>query len=434
VSAQPPPSRPETRRAGVLFVCLGNICRSPLAKALFARLARDRGVLDRFDVDSCGTGGWHAGAPADHRSIAVAARNGTPMEHTARQLDAARDFARFDHLVAMDLANIETLLSLGAPREKVSLLGSFDPARTGLPTPQHQIPDPYHGKDRDFDEVYAMTHAACNGLLDHLLSQGAVPAARRTRSAFTLIELLVVIAIIALLVAILVPALSAARQAAKNVACSGRLQQLGVALTGYTADFPDQLPQVRVPVGPGITVNIGALFGGKKGTLAAYGIEQYGAERRPLNRYLAIANVQPDTDPGTIEVEAFRSPADVGGDIPFVGHFASMYDGLGSSYTLNDHMLDNESAWTLIPPQGGRMPTLVTPTKTWVLGPHPIYNYQESGDRGMRWYGAKKDGGTKANLLMMDMHVGGTFDVPRGVVNTTPDYTFLPAPNWAPAP
>jgi protein-tyrosine phosphatase len=419
-------SEQNDERTAVLFVCLGNICRSPLAKALFEQHVSRSSLSDRFVIDSCGTGHWHVGGPADRRSMAVARRNGTPMTHTARQIDPAIDFDRFDVIVAMDQANVRTLLELGAPPDRVVLLRSFDPSLAHHSTGEHEVPDPYHGTDADFDEVYRMTDTACAGLLDHLLRRNSSRTPTSRRSAFTLIELLVVIAIIALLVAILVPALSAARQAAKNVACSARLQQLGVALTGYTTDFPDQLPQVRIPMGPG-TANIGALFGGKKGTLPFYGIDQYGAERRPLNHYLSMGAFAPDSEPGTIEVEAFRSPADVGGDIPFVGTFRSMYDAVGSSYTLNDHALESEQAATLIPAAGGRMPPVVTPTKTWVLGPHPIYNHQEGGDRNMRWYGRKK---TSVNLLFLDMHVGGLFEVPNTVTDTTPDYTFLPRADW----
>lgn len=244
--------------------------------------------------------------------------------------------------------------------------------------------------------------------------------------AFTLIELLVVIAIIALLVSILLPALSGARAAAKAAACGSRLSQLGVALSLYLNENGDALPQVRIPLGPG-TANIGALFGGKKGSLPAYGINQYGAERRPLNRYLDIGRVPADSESDVVELEAFRSPADVGGVIPGLGRVNSMYDLLGSSYTLNDHGLQGESAATLVPTAGGRMPVVSSTSRTWVLGVHPIYNFQENGDRGMRWY-QRRD--VAANLLFLDFHVATQAKVPAGVVNTTSEYTFLPREGW----
>jgi prepilin-type N-terminal cleavage/methylation domain-containing protein len=261
------------------------------------------------------------------------------------------------------------------------------------------------------------------------------PATRhRARTgAFTLIELLVVIAVIAILVGILLPALGAARQAARTTVCAGRLSQLGVGLGMYFNDYDRTLPQLRVDVGGGFKANIGALFGGKKGTLPAYGIDEYGAERRPLNVYVHTGPIAPDADAGAFEMEEFRSPSDVGGDVPGIGPVESMYDLLGSSYTLNDHTLESEEAWTLIPPQGGKMPDVVTPTRTWVLASHPIYNFQQDGDRGMRWYGrGRADDGVQANLLFADLHAQGGLAVPRGVINTTREYTFLPAPDWLP--
>ena len=250
----------------------------------------------------------------------------------------------------------------------------------------------------------------------------------RPRNAFTLIELLVVIAIVALLVSVLLPALGAARWAAKGVACVAREQQLGVGLSQYLIDFKDALPQVRVPVAPGVTANIGALFGGKKGTLPAYGINTYGAERRPLNKYVFNGPVAPDESPESFELDVFRSPGDVGGTIPGIGFTASLYNLVGSSYTLNDHALNGEQAVTLIPGVGGRMPLIHAPTRTWVLGTHPIYNHQQAGDRGMRWYGRKAS--ASATLLFADFHAAGPVELPAGVVNTTDRYTFLPRPDW----
>src|SRR5256885_1411771 len=122
------------------------------------------------------------------------------------------------------------------------------------------------------------------------------PSLRRPiapRPAFTLIELLIVIAVIALLIGILLPALGKARARSRAVTCATRLQQLGVGLTLYFGDYDNTLPQVRVDVGGGFMANIGALFGGKKGSLQAFGIDRYGPERRPLNRYVYEGDVPP---------------------------------------------------------------------------------------------------------------------------------------------
>ncbi|MEM8834550.1 MAG: low molecular weight protein-tyrosine-phosphatase [Planctomycetota bacterium] len=153
----------EPGRIGVLFVCMGNICRSPLAEGLFIHQAREREALHRFEVDSCGTGGWHAGNPADPRSIAVARRHGVVLPSRARQVDAALDW-RFDRIVAMDRSNRDDLLALGAPRERVSLMLSWDPSLEG----EHDVPDPYYGGADGFDGVYDMLERACAGLLDAL--------------------------------------------------------------------------------------------------------------------------------------------------------------------------------------------------------------------------------------------------------------------------
>ncbi len=246
--------------------------------------------------------------------------------------------------------------------------------------------------------------------------------------AFTLIELLVVIAIIAVLIGLLVPALAGARLSARTTVCGSRLQQIGVAMTAYLSDSRDSLPQRMGPLPGGGESIIGSLFAGKKGQLPFYGISEIGAERRPLNAYLISTEVPPDSEPGVFSVDALRSPIDRGAlntGVP-ISAFArtdSMYDLIGASYTLNDHTLDGDEFSTLVPPGGGRLPPLTQPSRTWVVGTHPIYNHQQGGDRGMRWFNTPR---VEANLLFMDMHVRMRAEVPPGVVNTTEQYSFLP--------
>jgi len=158
-------------RTGVLFVCLGNICRSPLAEGIFLHKAGQRGVLGRFDVDSCGTGAWHVGEPADQRSIAVARRHGIEVPSIARQLDPPGDFARFDWLLAMDRSNVRNLLRAGADPARVRLVRTFDPALTRRREDELEVPDPYEWAGDGFEMVYQMLDAACEGLLACLLDQ-----------------------------------------------------------------------------------------------------------------------------------------------------------------------------------------------------------------------------------------------------------------------
>ncbi len=148
---------------GVLFVCLGNICRSPLAEGIFIHLARERGVLGRFSIDSCGTGGWHAGEPADPRSIAVAAKHGIELPSRARKFDPAADIDGFDWLIPMDRQNHRDLRDHGVPERKLKLILDFHPQ-----PPTREVPDPYYGGPDGFDKVYQMLVRSCEGLLDSL--------------------------------------------------------------------------------------------------------------------------------------------------------------------------------------------------------------------------------------------------------------------------
>ena len=141
----------------ILFVCMGNICRSPTAEAVMRRLIDDEG-LD-IELDSAGTGGWHLGEPPDERATLAARRRGVTLEGAARLVRSA-DFRRFDLLIAMDRRNLRELLALAPDEEAAS--------KVRLLVPDGDVPDPYYGADRGFETVLDMVEAACRELLDEL--------------------------------------------------------------------------------------------------------------------------------------------------------------------------------------------------------------------------------------------------------------------------
>lgn len=145
----------------VLFVCLGNICRSPLAEGVFIHLAREAGV--EVEVDSAGTGGYHAGELADPRSRAVAQKHGIELPSRARKVRPS-DFEDFDLIVAMDQSNAANLRRScpDAHQAKIVLMRDYDPQGAG------DVPDPYYGGDRGFDDVYDMVDRSCRALLAEL--------------------------------------------------------------------------------------------------------------------------------------------------------------------------------------------------------------------------------------------------------------------------
>jgi protein-tyrosine phosphatase len=142
----------------VVFVCSGNICRSPIAEKVFAAELERAGLAEGVRVTSAGTGGWHVGDAVDERAAAVLRAAGYPSDHRARQVDA--DTMAADLIVALDDTHRRALSRAGAGR--VRLLRSFDP---GAPE-RAEVPDPYYGEDAGFDEVLAMIRAAVPGMLD----------------------------------------------------------------------------------------------------------------------------------------------------------------------------------------------------------------------------------------------------------------------------
>ena len=165
------PARPvRAHRAStrVLFVCLGNICRSPTAEGVMRKLVADAGLEDDFFIDSAGTGGWHVGSAPDRRAAAAARARGLVLEGAARQV-RAEDFLDFDLLLAMDGANRRELSRLASGEEqraKVRLLRVFDPASAG--SDDLDVPDPYYGAEGGFEEVLDLVSAACAGLLEEI--------------------------------------------------------------------------------------------------------------------------------------------------------------------------------------------------------------------------------------------------------------------------
>ncbi|XP_071335369.1 low molecular weight phosphotyrosine protein phosphatase isoform X1 [Trachinotus anak] len=185
----------------VLFVCLGNICRSPIAEAVFTKMATDAGVVDKWRIDSAATSTYEIGNPPDHRGQACMKRHSVPMRHVARQwvIDSGatsdwnigsspdarglaclrthgietshrarqvtkEDFMSFEYILCMDESNLSDLKkkanSVKNYQAKIELLGSYDPQK------QLIIKDPYYGSDEDFEKVYEQCIRCCKAFLD----------------------------------------------------------------------------------------------------------------------------------------------------------------------------------------------------------------------------------------------------------------------------
>ena len=150
-------------RPAILFVCLGNICRSPLAEAAFRAAARDA-ALD-VSIDSAGTGDWHVGKPPDRRAQAVALRHGVDISALRARQIAAADYTRFTHIFALDHANLQAIEELAPARADAEIALLMD---VGAGQEGQAVADPYYGEDAGFDTTWADVALAARALVERL--------------------------------------------------------------------------------------------------------------------------------------------------------------------------------------------------------------------------------------------------------------------------
>lgn len=160
-------------RIRVLFVCMGNICRSPVAEAVFRHQVTERGLDDRFEIDSAGTSGYHDGDPPDRRSTETARRRGITLAGRSRRV-TADDLRAFDYVIAMDADNereLRRILSASGGTSRVHRLREWDPRPD-----DGDVPDPYYGGARGFDDVHDIVERASAAFLDHVVREHGLAA------------------------------------------------------------------------------------------------------------------------------------------------------------------------------------------------------------------------------------------------------------------
>lgn len=155
-------NRRDTPRVRVLFVCMGNICRSPTAQGVFTKLVMDEGLSHLIEIDSAGTHAYHIGEPPDPRARQTAQRRGIDLSRQRARRAIAEDFEAFDYVLAMDEANHRALSELCPPgfETRLSLFMDYAPHRE-----QREVPDPYYGGTNGFERVFDMVEEAARGLL-----------------------------------------------------------------------------------------------------------------------------------------------------------------------------------------------------------------------------------------------------------------------------
>lgn len=156
----------------ILFICMGNICRSPSAEAVFSQLLKQRGLAQDFVIDSAGTHSYHVGSPPDRRSMRAARQRGIEMAHLRARQVVAADFDRFDWLVVMDQNNLASLQAMfpDAQLQKIHAMMDF-----ATEASHAEVPDPYYGGDHGFELVLDLLADASKGLLEFVCAPGAKP-------------------------------------------------------------------------------------------------------------------------------------------------------------------------------------------------------------------------------------------------------------------
>jgi protein-tyrosine phosphatase len=160
----------------LLFICLGNICRSPIAEGTFKALIKQKGLEDHFEVDSAGTAGYHIGKKADPRTLKNAEKHGIELDHTARKI-SAKDLDYYDHLVVMDEENFEFIHTLyydtkgvPPPAEKLFLIRDHDPEVKGV----HSVIDPFYEGEKVFEEVFQTVWRSNEALIAYLCDKNGI--------------------------------------------------------------------------------------------------------------------------------------------------------------------------------------------------------------------------------------------------------------------